>query len=236
MPIKKKILIIEDDSGVREGLVHIFSKTFEVECADNGLEGLRKAIRGRPEVILLDLNMPEMNGFQSCKAFRTDSEFDDVPIIILSAFNNVADRTKLFELGADDYITKPFDPKELLARIHRSLERIGSRKKNSSTPELAINSAKLTFGRLILDVQSKRALIDSMPIELGVIEFNLLHILILNSNELVSREDILEFVWEKQKVSTRLIDPHVLSLRSKLSGMNLVIRSVYGKGYILKSI
>jgi DNA-binding response OmpR family regulator len=180
--------------------------------------------------------MPEMNGFQSCKAFRTDQEFDNVPIIILSAFNDVADRTKLFELGADDYITKPFDPKELLARIQRSLERLRSKNSLGSIIGSQIPSTKLVIGQLTIDTQFKKVFINSIPVELGSIEFNLLHILCLNINELVSREDILDFVWEKQKVSTRLMDPHVLSLRSKLSGINLTIRSVYGKGYILKYI
>jgi DNA-binding response OmpR family regulator len=123
---KPKILSIEDEKGIQEGLDYILSDFFDLEFADNGTEGMKRALRSVPDLILLDLKMPGMDGFQVCKILREDSEFDDVPIIVISAFNNPADRKRAFELGADDYITKPFDGEELIARIQRKLNIGGS--------------------------------------------------------------------------------------------------------------
>lgn len=229
---KARLLIIEDEVGIRDGLELFLSKNYELDFADNGVDGLKMAIRRPPDLILLDLKMPEMDGFQVCKAFRNDREFDHIPIIILSAFNNVADRTILYEMGADDYITKPFDPKELVARIQRGLNRNGVIKvSNGHSPQSLI-----VHGEVTLDLRNQEFRVGGTLIDLSSIEFKLLHILLLNFNQLVSRDEIVDFVWEKQAVSVRLIDPHMLSLRHKISGQNFAIQAIYGKGYILKAL
>lgn len=230
---KAKLLIIEDEEGIREGLKIFLSKHYDLDFAANGLDGLKLAIRRPPNAILLDLKMPEMDGFQVCRAIRLDKEFDNVPILILSAFNNVLERTKLFEIGADDYITKPFDPKELLARIQRGLSR-----NNLKTEQVGESSQTgiLQCGDLKLDLRNQELHVNNQLIGLSSLEFKLLHILVTNYDQLVSRDEIVNFVWEKQSVSTRLIDPHILSLRHKMEGQNVVIQSIYGRGYLLKTL
>lgn len=226
---KNKILIIEDEDGIREGLSYLLGEHYSIEEAENGVIGLKKAIRNQPNLILLDLKMPEMDGFQVLKAIRTDKEFDRVPVIVLSAFNNPADRTKAFELGADDYINKPFDRAELMARIQRKLH--GIEIKQVSSPNILIIKNNLE-----LDLRNHQLNIGKKQISLSSIEFKIIHILAQHFEELVSREAIVDFVWEKQPVSPRLIDPHILSVRSKLNDADLTIQSVYGKGYIFRFI
>jgi len=226
---KNKILIIEDEEGIREGLTYLLNEQYSVEEAENGVIGLKKAIRNQPNLILLDLKMPEMDGFQVLKAIRADKEFDHTPIIVLSAFNSPADRTKAFELGADDYINKPFDRAELMARIQRKLH--GTEIKQVSSPNNLIIKNNLE-----LDLRNHQLNFGKDQISLSAIEFKIIHVLSMHFEQLVSRDTIVEHVWEKQPVSPRLIDPHILSLRSKLNDVNLTIQSVYGKGYIFKTL
>ncbi len=226
---KNTILIIEDEEGIREGLTYLLNEQYSVEEAENGVIGLKKAIRNQPNLILLDLKMPEMDGFQVLKAIRADKEFDHTPIIVLSAFNSPADRTKAFELGADDYINKPFDRAELMARIQRKLH--GTEIKQVSSPNNLIIKNNLE-----LDLRNHQLNFGKHQISLSAIEFKIIHVLSMQFEQLVSRDTIVEHVWEKQPVSPRLIDPHILSLRSKLNDVNLTIQSVYGKGYIFKTL
>ena len=229
---KPKLLIIEDEEGIRDGLIEILTPDFDTVTAANGIEGLKKSFKENPDLILLDLKMPEMDGFQVCKAIREDKDFARVPIIILSAFNNVSDRTKLFELGADDYITKPFDRTELIARIQRALARItlGADFQKPST------SSKVKLGEMVIDSHAHKVFIGKKQLLLSAIEFKLLYLLALNFNQIVDREKILDYVWEKQSVSARLIDPHILGIREKIKGHSFSIEAIYGKGYILKNV
>jgi DNA-binding response OmpR family regulator len=228
------VLIIEDEEGIRDGLEQILTPHFEVKTATNGIEGLKKSFKESPNLILLDLKMPEMDGFQVCKAIREDHDFDLVPIIILTAFNNVADRTKLFEMGADDYITKPFDPAELVARIQRALARVSPDVILQKTAATVPNSIRI--GELVLDNQSQKVVVGKKTLPLSAIEFKLLYVLALNFDQIVEREKIVDYVWEKQNVSARLIDPHILAIREKLKGHHFSIQAIYGKGYILKNL
>ena len=231
---KAKVLVVEDEEGIRDGLIQILSPYFDVVTASNGVEGLKKAFKEDPDLILLDLKMPEMDGFQVCKAIREDKDFDLVPIIIVTAFNNVSDRTKLFELGADDYITKPFDADELVVRMQRALARMSP--DIVSQKSLSSSAAIIKIGDMVIDSQEQKVLIAKKPLSLSSIEFKLLYLLTANFNQIVEREKILEYVWEKQSVSARLIDPHILALRDKIKGSSFSIQAIYGKGYILKNI
>lgn len=229
-----KVLVIDDEEGIRDGLVQILSPHFDVTSAANGIEGLKKSFKDSPDLILLDLKMPEMDGFQVCKAIREDKDFDLVPIVILTAFNNVADRTKLFEMGADDYITKPFHAEELVARLQRALARVSSDvvlQKPSVTP-----STSIRIGELVLDNQLQKVLVGKNNLFLSAIEFKILYLLALNFDQIVEREKIVDYVWEKQIVSARLIDPHILAIREKLKGHHFSIQAIYRKGYILKNL
>ena len=233
---KYKILIIEDEQGIREGLEIILSPYFTITTAANGIEGLKKSFKDKPDLILLDLKMPDMDGFQVCKALREDHDFDRVPIIILTAFNISSDRTRLFDLGADDYITKPFDTTELIARIQRALSRLSKDVKLSNLTPDPSTPTIIKHGELKIDGLAQKVFIGDKLIALSSIEFKLLYLLAINFNQAVAREKILEDVWEKQQVSARLIDPHILALREKLKGYHFSIQAIYGKGYILKNL
>ena len=228
---KMKILIVEDEEGIRDALSLILSEKFDIEFAVNGIDGIKKAVRVMPDIILLDLKMPVMDGFQTCKVLREDPEFNNTPIIILSAFNSTADRVRSFELGADDYISKPFDRKELIARIQRKIQGRSSQSNANNSP-----SVLTVEGILKMDMKSQQLTIENTFISLSGLEFKLLHLLATHYSELVTRETIIEYVWEKQAVSPRLIDPHVLSLRNKINEHNFTIQSIYGKGYVLKKL
>lgn len=219
----EKILIIEDDLGIQEVLEDLLTQEFSLHFSENGIEGITKAKEILPDLILLDLNMPVLDGYQTCKILRENKQFNNVPIIILSASFNSEDRTKAFELGADDYVAKPFNVLELTARMLRKLKTKGI---NSSLPiEKAI---------IHLDLKHLSVQVENNKVSLGGIEFKLMQVLLNQFNEIVKREVMLDIVWEKQAVSPRLIDPHILSLRNKIQVLNLTIQTVYGKGYILK--
>lgn len=232
--LKPKILVIEDEEGIREGLVEILSPYFDVKTASNGLEGLKKSFKENPDLIILDLKMPELDGFQVCKAIRNEKDFIRVPIIILSAFNNITDRTKLFEIGADDYITKPFDRAELIARVKRAV----TRNTLDTVTWKPIDSASgiIKLGEMQIDSITHKVFIGNKQIVLSALEFKLLYLLAKNLNQIVTREQMLAYVWEKQKVSARLIDPHILGVREKIYGYPYSIEAIYGKGYILKEL
>lgn len=219
----EKILIIEDDLGIRELLEDLLTQEFSLYFSENGIEGIAKAKEILPDLILLDLNMPVLDGYQTCKILRENEQFNNVPIIILSASFNSEDRTKAFELGADDYVSKPFNILELIARIQRKLK---TKERTSNLP--------LEKSAIHLDLKNLSVHIENNKVSLGGIEFKLMQVLLNHFNEIVKREVMLDIVWEKQAVSPRLIDPHILSLRNKLQELNLTIQTVYGKGYILK--
>lgn len=118
---KSKILVIEDEQDIREGIVSLLEDQFAVSTAASGLSGLKEAIRNKPDLIILDLNLPDFDGYQVCKSLREEADFKTIPIIILTAFNESDDRVRAFDMGADDYLAKPFSNVELIARINRKL-------------------------------------------------------------------------------------------------------------------
>lgn len=231
---KAKILVIEDEHDISLCLKFLLEEFYEVDLADSGLSGIKAAIRNRPDLILLDLNMPDLDGFQTCKALRSEAEFNTIPIVILTAHDEIEERTKVFELGADDYISKPFDTNELLIRIKRKLNTFHATAKEKVA--VADDEKIILRGNLRLDLKNQTAKIDNIFISLSALEFKLLTYFATNSEKLLSRKSIIENVWEAQDVSERIIDPHILALRAKTKGSTYLISSIYGSGYILKSI
>lgn len=229
---KPHVLIIEDDEDLRESLRLLLEDKYDIQALENGLTGLKAALRNPPDLILLDLKMPEMDGFQACKVLRADKEFDGIPIIVLSGYNTVEDRTRIFELGADDFIAKPFDNAELLARIQRKIGIVSLAK----VPEKNEALQAIICGNLRVDPRKQEVYIEDRLLHLSALEFRLLHLLAIHCDELVSRKNIIEKVWDGQPVSERIIDPHIVSLRHKLVGCNFAISSMYGKGYTLKAL
>lgn len=231
---KNKILIIEDEQDIREAIVAVLEDQFTVLTAATGLTGLKEAIRNKPDLIVLDLNLPDLDGYQVCKSLREDSDFKTIPIIILTAFNESNDRVRAFDMGADDYLAKPFSNVELVARINRKLNVVKDMFNSLDRKIDIIENDTLLCGNLKLNAKNQSVILGEQSIHLSSIEFKLMRLFIENKGQLLSRQRIIENVWESQSVSERVIDPHIVSLRNKLSDFDHTISSIYRGGYILK--
>ena len=219
------ILIVEDDDTVREALsAGLESEGYEVILSDNGLDGLKQAKEEGPDLILLDLMLPEMDGLSVCRALRRDS---DVPIIMLTARGTEMDKIVGLETGADDYVVKPFSLGELLARIRSLLRRTRNDKQE--------NQMQLTSGNVSLDLTSRRVSKDDAEVHLTQKEFNLLAELIRNKGAVLSRDLLLEKVWGYSYVgNTHTVDVHIRWLREKIEldpSKPVRIVTVRGVGY-----
>ena len=203
----EKILVIEDDRATRKALQQLFeSEGFVVEAAQNGAEGLAMFRSGRPGFVVLDLQMPQMGGRDACREIRKQSE--DVPIIILTGSVDEVNRVLLLELGADDYVTKPFSPKELVARVRAVLRR--SRRNNPTVDQLYFDDVSVDFG-------SMEVTRGGRPVALTPQEFKLLKYFAQNPQRVISRDQLLSDVWGYDSYpSTRTVDSHILTLRQKL--------------------
>ncbi|HCU80670.1 MAG: DNA-binding response regulator [Anaerolineaceae bacterium] len=219
------ILIVEDDDTVREALsAGLESEGYEVILSDNGLDGLKQAKEEGPDLILLDLMLPEMDGLSVCRALRRDS---NVPIIMLTARGTEMDKIVGLETGADDYVVKPFSLGELLARIRSLLRRTRNDKQE--------NQMQLTSGDISLDLTSRRVSKDDAEVHLTQKEFNLLAELIRNKGAVLSRDLLLEKVWGYSYVgNTHTVDVHIRWLREKIEldpSKPVRIVTVRGVGY-----
>ena len=199
----KRVLIVEDEEGLLDGLAHNFRyEGYEVLTARNGQEGLRAALKQKPDVVLLDIMLPEKDGFTVLKELR--QRHRDIPVLVMTARNFEADVLKGFDLGADDYVTKPFGIKELIARVKRLVQR-GPAGGPAPGPTIYFEP------REVMKVGKQVAL--------SFKEFELLKYLIEHRGRTVSREELLEEIWgvdEELGVTTRTVDTHVSNLRSKL--------------------
>ncbi|MBI3543546.1 MAG: response regulator transcription factor [Deltaproteobacteria bacterium] len=225
MPDKRKILIIDDELDNRELLEQILTDKFKVLSAEDGEAGLRVARAELPDLILLDITMPKLDGFAVCETLRTNEATRDIPIIMLTAASDVDHRIRSFMTGADDFVPKPFRPKELLARVLSKMRRVEERKGKEEV---------LECGNLVLDLRKIDAQLNGKSLGLSVLEFNLLKCFVQNKDRVMSRERILESVWRDSVVSDRTVDTHIVSLRKKLADFDHTLATVYGAGYVLK--
>jgi DNA-binding response OmpR family regulator len=207
------VLIIEDSRPMQRTLQRLFeSDSLGVRIASDGVGGLESFRQEPPNVVVLDLKLPGLSGKELCRSFKT--EMPSVPIVVLSANADVDDKVVLLELGADDYVTKPFSPKELLARVRRAMRR--------STQAAAIAEAVsphdlLIFGDVEIDFTSMEAKRAGKPVSMTAQEFKLLRFLSRSAERVISREELLNEVWGYQNYpSTRTVDNHILRLRQKL--------------------
>lgn len=200
------ILVIEDDRATRKALQQLFeTEGYRVVPAASGPEGLELLQSARPDFVVLDLRMPQMNGQEVCRRIRAFSA--DVPILILTGSADEIDRVLLLELGADDYVTKPFSPKELMARV-RAIFRRARR---------AAPAEKVTFGQVTVDFASMEVLREGRNITLAPQEFKMLKYFTQNPERVISRDQMLSEVWGYNSYpSTRTVDSHILNLRQKL--------------------
>jgi len=224
-----KILIIEDEKDIVELITYNLEKQgFEVDYAFNGEEGLCKIRSSRYDLILLDIMLPGIGGFELCKLLKEEPGSADIPIIFLTARTLEADKVLGLELGADDYITKPFSPRELVARIKAVLRRLKP-KKNGSTI--------IRVGDLLIDKSKFQVFLKRKPVELSATEFKILLFLAENRGKVCTREELISAVWgESGYINPRTVDVHIKRLRMQLEedpGNPKYIKTKRGFGYYI---
>lgn len=217
------ILVIEDEEDVTDLVrYHLKKAKFRVISAKDGAEGLDLAGTERPDAIILDIMLPRLNGFEVAKRLRAEESTRSIPLLILSAKGESESRIKGLELGADDYLPKPFSPRELVLRIQSLLRR-------SAPPSVADDSSA---GPFVLDRTTLKVTMDGKRLDLTSTEFKLLSLLIGKAGVIQSREDLLAEVWGyKSTVDTRTVDTHMRRLREKLSDHSACLETVRGEGY-----
>ena len=219
----QKILVVDDDQHIRElaGL-YLEKEGFSVEYARDGDEAMSHFRQGRPDLVVLDVMMPGRDGFDVCRSIRKDSE---VPVLMLTARNEEVDKVVGLEIGADDYLTKPFSPRELAARVKAILRR-------TSTP--SARRAVINLGKLQIDKQKREVSIDGKQITMRTKEFDLLSTMAENFEIVLTREQLLELVWGYEFYGeTRTVDVHVQHVRQKITDSGLHVQTVRGVGYKL---
>jgi len=219
---KHRILIIEDNADTRRFLEVMLSKEFEIISAENGVIGIDYARNKSPDLILLDIMLPILSGYDTCSLLKKDDKTKHVPVIFLSAKNTVADITQGLSTGADDYIPKPFDYKELTARIKA---RLRSGVENAGQP--------LQVGDLKIDPSNRDVSYNGKRAQLTLTEFDILRVLASRAGSVVTRDEILKEVWKDDATGTndRTIDVHIRALRKKMPSLAKHIASIYGVGY-----
>ena len=205
----KKVLVVDDEKLIVKGIRFSLEQDgMEVDCAYDGEEALNKAKSNSYDMILLDIMLPKMDGFEVCQAIR---EFSDMPIVMLTAKGDDMDKILGLEYGADDYITKPFNILEVKARIKAIMRR------TSQARQQAAQASVIEKGDLKLDCESRRLFINGTEINLTTREFELLEIMVKNENKVYSRENLLNLVWGKEYPGdVRTVDVHVRRLREKI--------------------
>ncbi len=225
--MKPHVLIVEDEAALIELLRYNLEKEgFRVSAAVDGEEALAAVDDAKPDLIILDWMLPLISGLEVCRQLRRKPATRDVPIIMVTARGEEADRIRGLEGGADDYVTKPFSPSELIARIRAVLRR--------TRPATA--SELLTYGGVVMDLASHRVLRNGRVIHLGPTEFRLLRFLMERPGRVYSREQLLDAVWGRDiYVEPRTVDVHIRRLRKAINGPNEtdLIRTVRSAGYAL---
>jgi len=224
--MKKRILIIEDEPDLIKGLkLNLSDEGFDVNWAVNGVEGLRKALEETPDLIILDIMLPEMDGLQVCRELRQKNI--SIPIIMLTAKGEEIDKVVGLEIGADDYITKPFSVRELLARIKTQLRH--AEREGKAVPKI------YSFGDIEIDFAQFKVKRKGKELDFTSLEMEILKYFIAHRGEVVARNDLLDKIWGYESYpTTRTIDNHILKLRKKIEedpSHPKYILSVYGGGY-----
>ncbi|MCH2038416.1 MAG: response regulator transcription factor [Rickettsiales bacterium] len=226
--MSKKILVADDDPNIRDVIRFALEKSgFQVQDASDGQETLDLLNKSNPDLIILDITMPEKDGLEVCRTVRRHS---DIPILFLSSHDDEIDRIVGLEIGGDDYVTKPFSPRELVARVNAILKRIQPKNHHATVAN------QLSYGCITLDDENHTAYWNDTAIELTVIEFSILKTMMQHPNKVYSRDDIMHHAYEYNiNVSDRTIDSHIRNIRHKyaaVDGKN-IIETVRGIGYRL---
>lgn len=225
----QNILVVDDDASIREVVSFALRKAgFGTVAAENGEQALAKFASERPALIVLDILMPELDGTEVCRRIRASAAGRTTPIVFLSSKDDEVDRIVGLELGGDDYISKPFSPRELVARVRAILRRV------APAPE-PVNAPRLQHGRLALDAEQYKAFWDEQELVLTLTEFGILRTLLTRPGKVCRREHLMDHAYELHKVvSDRTIDSHVRRVRGKFAALGVdPIETVHGIGYKL---
>ena len=222
--LQEKILVVDDEKNIADTIIYALKRDgYTVEAAYDGKEALAKVQIFKPQIIILDIMLPEMDGYEVCR--RLDKE--KAGIIMLTAKNDIVDKILGLEFGADDYLTKPFDIREVIARVKSLLRRL-----NKSSADNVMDNI-IEVKDFILNKNERTAFIDGKEIELTAMEFDLIFLLLSNKNRAYTREQLLNIVWGIDYMgTTRTVDTHVQRIRKKLGAeYQSIIQTVHGVGY-----
>ncbi len=225
--MRQRIAVIEDEKDIIELLSYNLRKEgYEVLPFTRGTEGLEQLQRKPADLVLLDVLLPDLDGFEICRRIRADERLRSVPVIFLTAKSEEIDRVLGLELGADDYVVKPFSPRELVARVKAVLRR---QERSTEKPEV------VDAGELRLDSRTQEVLVSGRSVELSTLEFKLLHYLVSNPRRIFSRDRLLDEVWGRDRfVTPRTVDVHIRRLREKVEAQPnkpRYLQTVRGSGY-----
>jgi DNA-binding response OmpR family regulator len=221
-----KILVIDDDQESLTLISEVLQAYFQPIVASSGRQGIALAVSDSPELIILDVHMPEMDGFEVCRRLRSQPLTRHIPIIMLTGEVALDSRVQALDFGADDYVCKPFQFKELIARINARLRR------NQFYQKL---EAEIQVGNLWMDPKSCQVRINERAVKLTQLEFELLRYFLERPNQVVDRSRILGDLWPDAVVADRTVDTHIANLRRKIKDFNHSLETIYGAGYVLRA-
>lgn len=223
------ILLVEDDEDIRQLLTFTFEAAgFDVITRSDGQEGLDAAVAETPDVVILDIMLPSMSGLDICKVLKRNEETESIPVIMLTARGEEVDRVVGLELGADDYVVKPFSPRELVLRVRAVLKR-------NAPSEPTAKTTSLKMDGLVVDMDAYKVLIDNEEVLLTATEFKLLAELLKNKGRVRTRDQLLNTVWGYEfEGYARTVDTHVRRLRQKIGDYAKYIETMRGVGYRFK--
>ncbi|OQX85212.1 MAG: two-component system response regulator [Candidatus Latescibacteria bacterium 4484_7] len=227
--MEKLVVVVDDERDILELVeLHLKRSGFNVKGVTTGAELMRFLSGTLPELIILDLMLPDADGFELCKQLKGDERFARVPVIMLTARGEETDRVLGLELGADDYVTKPFSPRELVARVKAVLRRSGGRKEEGKEGGKKIRIGKALF----IDPSKFEVIANGRKVELTPTEFRILHLLAGKEGWVFSRSQIMNHLWGDEKIVTdRTIDVHIRHIREKLGKAAVLIKNIHGIGY-----
>ena len=221
-----RVLVVEDERDIAALVAyHLTREGYRVSTAASGDEALETASRERPDIVVLDLMLPGLSGYEVLQELRRRTGLEEVPVIVLTARKEEADRVRGLELGADDYMTKPFSPQELVLRVGGILRRVRA-------PAVAGTGRMIGIGPVEADLEAKRVTVSGRPITLTPTEYRLLTTLMERRGRVQSRKQLLQAAWDvTADIETRTVDMHIQRLRSKLGEAGDLIETARGFGY-----